>query len=179
MGIFNLGTMDKSKDVVSENKETNDVKDNNESVVADTAVPDTTATATDTPAEKKEVKIVLSGPLSEIYTQALNAVYSKEDTSLMLAPPMITIKTAENKDKITDADLYVYCCDGDNINLPEDTDNIKDATNNNNSIVAIECGSNINNKIGLLESFATTLGAKVCFSRKVAIEAIRMALVRL
>jgi hypothetical protein len=124
-----------------------------------------------------DAKIVLSGPLSKIYTKALNLVYANEDTGTEL----LTTDEELTEDDDQNTNLYVYCCDDslDSGDLVEATEKLSQAMNSKkykSVILSLESNGNMNNRIGLLDSFASEVGVKVCFSRNRALEAINGSL---
>lgn len=126
--------------------------------------------------------IVLDGPLSEIYTRALNIVYGNnaepdtsnvsQETQQMDSVLVADVhnynknKEAENKDNVDSA--YVYVTDAKLLNideLPETYDNIRvalDSKQFNKSVVCIESDGNSNNRnVELISQLARDFGARV------------------
>ncbi len=121
--------------------------------------------------EENEKKIKLDGPLSAIYTQALNVLYSKEDMAGMILP-------SDDQEVVDDSDLYVYCTQADLVdnNLTEIADKITEASKHDVNVVAIECNSMIPGKMKLLEDLGRSLGVELYVTRKSALEAIKTKL---
>lgn len=141
--------------------------------------------------EAKDAKhIVLSGPLSQMYTTALNMVYANEDVASQIFMGG-TIKKIEDKsmvdsagmleedtaDEPDDHDLYVYCCDSDmeQTDLVNVVDSLSKAVTEGykDIVLAIECDVRVSPKISLIEELSRKLGVKVCYSRKSALESIQ------
>lgn len=65
-------------------------------------------------AERNKRVVVLDGPLSRIYTKALNLVYAKEDMAAMLQPELPSdVEVASNNA------MYVYAVNGSEMKLQE------------------------------------------------------------
>lgn len=166
MGVYNITLSDKE---IATNKE---AIDNNDSTKTN-EIPQ------DRAKEKTEEKtVVLDGPLSHIYTQALNMVYANEAVN-MLTQMAVDVEEKYGDDNLTDnKDLYVYCCDGDKLNtdsLVETTNKLRlalDKKQYKNIIISVE-SINGNSKIALLDEFSSALGIKVIYSRNRAIDNIR------
>lgn len=120
------------------------------------------------PAEQGDKKIVLDGPLSNIYTQALNVLYAKEDMAGMFLP-------SSEVEEVNDNDLYVYCTPAELVdnNLSEVADKITEASHHGMNVIAIECSSVIPSKMKLLEDLSRDLGVKLYVTRQSALEAIK------
>lgn len=135
--------------------------------------------------EKANTEINIAGPLSNVFTKALNAVYSNESIDPMVIAPVETEEAEEEHDTNEDEGkdifgnaLYVYCCNGDNLSQ----EGLVDAANKltkavskgkyKNVILSMECFNNINNKTALLDKLGRSLGIKVCLSKRSTMEAI-------
>lgn len=124
--------------------------------------------------EEQPKTVVLSGPLSHVYTQALNMVYAKEssmtDGSLLLL----------EDDKEVMPDLYVYCTDTDELdnNIVTPTNQINVALDKKDAsvIVAVESSKRVTERGVMLEDYVVSRGGRVCLTRKSALEAIRTAI---
>lgn len=170
MGVYNITLSDKE---VATTKEAIDNQNNNESTKV-VEIPQ------DKAKEKTEEKtVVLDGPLSHIYTQALNMVYANEAVNMITQMAVDSEeKYGEDKPSNDNKDLYVYCCDGDKL----DSDGLVEATNklrlaldvrhHKNIIVSVE-SVNPNNKVALLDEFSSSLGINVIYSRNKTIDNIR------
>lgn len=125
----------------------------------------------------EEKTIVLDGPLSQIYTQALNIVYAKESINMISQMNSDDNGFYDNKNN-NDKDLYVYCCNGDTLDsdgLVEASNKLRLALDNKNNkkvILSVECVSS-NNKIALLDEFSSNLGIKVIYSRNRTLDNIK------
>lgn len=173
MSVFNLGTIDKSSEEGNANPEA--------PMTSEVTTVNVANTEQAVEGEKKEPTIVLDGPLSSIYTQALNLVYSKE-SGMTQVHAMIGGLDEEEELNTSDTSLYVYCVDGDKIDSNElntAIDKLRIALDNkkySKVVLAVECGTNIGSKIALLDQFSKDIGVKVCFSRKKALEHISCVL---
>lgn len=135
--------------------------------------------------EKANTEIKLDGPLSNIFTKALNAVYSNESLDPMVIGPLeqeeaeeeLETNQEEGKDMFGNA-LYVYCCNGDNLSqeaLVDAANKLTKAVTQGkykNVILSMECFNDINNKTALLDKLGHSLGIKVCLSKRSTMEAI-------
>lgn len=140
-------------------------------------------------------KIVLDGPLSEIYTKALNIAYSKQteqatdkvsqETQQMDAVLVADIH-AMNKDK-KDAELkdaqnaaYVYVTSDDELSsdgLLTAFDNVRvalDSKQFTKTVVCIESSGMVNgHRIELLTDMARNFGAQVFYTRNATMKYLR------
>lgn len=169
MGVFNL--VDNSVQQVEAK--------NNKQVVEDTLSNNVSEPSNGKEDNKEEgPKIVLDGPLSHIYTQALNAVYANEDVAAMIAYGM----DQQNKEEENKADVYVYCLDTSCMNTSEIVEAIdKVATlvkedKYKEVMVAAECSGNINSNIDLVKRYGQDIGVKVLVTRKSALESVMTCL---
>lgn len=135
--------------------------------------------------EKANTEIKLDGPLSNVFTKALNAVYSNESIDPMVIAP-IEQEEAEEEHETHEEEgqdvfgnaLYVYCCNGDNLSqegLVDAADKLTRAVTHGkykNVILSMECFNDINNKTALLDKLGRSLGIKVCLSKRSTMEAI-------
>lgn len=141
--------------------------------------------------DKGQTKVLLDGPLSKVYTKALNLVYANEAANMFAA--MVenaeTTNTYEEEGKgendeahIEEKNIYMYCCDGSDMDiegLTEGSNKLRlalDSKKYDEIILAVEHRGSVNMKMGLLERFASDIGSKVCLSRFSALETIRIAL---
>lgn len=140
-------------------------------------------------ADKAEQTIVLDGPLSHIYTQALNLAYANEGTSTVASflearhsSLVGTDDDEENRVKsgnsVTADGTYVYCVDStdlDNQGLLVSTEALRIAVESKkykNVVLALESAHVVTSKVQLLGEMGTALGAKVCLSRKNAVQTL-------
>ena len=122
--------------------------------------------------DKKNMEVVLDGPLGKVYTQALNLVYSNEGLAAMTGASkqdnsIFDEETPKPGETEQGNKLYVYCCDDnfDQDSLLDAVDNISKAKKEGGEVmVSMEC-RNPNSKIGLLHKFSTDVGAKIYFNR--------------
>jgi hypothetical protein len=169
MGVYNITL--KSADVLD---------DKSSETITKTETTEANVVPHDQASEKKEEKtIVLDGPLSHIYTQALNAVYATEAINMLTEMSINEDDTYGKKETNEKGkDLYVYCCDGDRLdsgelaNVANKLRLALDTKHYKNVVVAVECTA-VNNKIALLDNFTTDLGVKIMFNRNTAISKIK------
>lgn len=127
--------------------------------------------------DKKDKVVVMQGPLSTIYTDALNQVYAQESQ----ANDAVTLINTIQKDQGPQPDLYVYVSDSallDSASVTEVFDNLRLALDNRkgNSVVVLESNGRVSKKLSLVDNYARSQGAKVVYSRKAALEAIQQCL---
>ena len=188
MSIFNL-SLDESKPAVvldETNENVSPTHINGNKSTSDTVVTDDNVRVDKTGVNKESSEkgnIVLDGPLSSVYTKALNMALSNEG----MAATIFVNNEDTAKKKILEEEtegVYVYCCNGDDL-AKDDVGKIDkrlhlalDSKRFKNRIVAIECNNVITDQIGLLNNISTLSGATVCFDRKTALNAIRSSLSR-
>lgn len=154
-----------------------------EDTLADTKTENTEPLVTpETDTETEGKTVVMDGPLSKIYTQALNLAYANEAAS---ASGQTDIKilfdeTIEQNDEPA-KDLYVYCCDSGDISnedVIKGTDKLRLALDGRykQALVVMESHHCIKPIAGLLEEYAFKTGIKVVFTRDLAIETIKQLL---
>lgn len=172
MAIFDLGTIDKSTENEKQEQQTEQPIEKN------TEGSDIT---TDSNNEEDKKTIVLDGPLSHIYTQALNMVYANE------AVNMVTHMMMEQEEQDSDKnpygkDVYVYCCDGDKLTSDElvNTSNklriALDKKKYSKVLLSIECHGVVNSRIGLLHEYSASLGIPVSYTQSGSMNNIKSAL---
>lgn len=126
--------------------------------------------------------IVLDGPLSQVYTQALNKTFGFENIT-QLPGQFSDLQDKEKEVELMNAGTYVYCCDGKEIS-PMELTRIsnrlvqvrKKLPENAEIIVAVEAFDMPNRSVGLLRDFSRSMGARVYMTRNRAVEAIKVAL---
>lgn len=169
MGIFNL-----TGNVNPEPSDSETVVQNVEPVKEHTDVIKPNEKLGDNSHETKT--IVIDGPLSSIYTKALNMIYSKEDLVNMIQDPYT------DDEKVEEKDVYVYCCSSDDIEengVVAVSDKLRLALDSKRAkkiILAVECGQLVSDKIGLLDGFSSSIGVKLISSRSTALEVIKNSL---
>lgn len=208
MGIFNLtgmpddGTnnadsggssagLDTGKGVeageVAASKESgNSEESNNQGVKLDDKTDAISSKEQDGKNNDGDKSIIIDGPLSHIYTQALNAVYAKEEVGTMFTTYegnkfLEEIKRDElnASGSVDENGTYVYTVDnmllGQN-GLVEATEHLLEASKKyKNLIVAMESHGIVSTKMQLLYDFSSSLGAKVYHKRSIAVEAVKKA----
>jgi len=132
--------------------------------------------------EEKRKSIELDGPLSSVYAQALNIAFAKESMADGSFTQLVTSKDVD--DEGVDPDLYIYASDDKSLNLDgvgRHFDKLRvalDRYSEKKKIVIIE-NSNLDRPrlaIEALEDFAISKKAKMMYSRRVAVEAIKSAI---
>ena len=125
--------------------------------------------------------IVIEGPLSHVYTQALNMAYSKEDF-VMTMNGSDTVTSDDEEYMDVKGDVYLYCCDSKDLDkggLTEVTDKLRVALSSNKGkkvIVAVECGDSVGNKIGLLDEYSTSIGVEMVVVRQKSMDRLQKLL---
>lgn len=174
MSILNLDTLNEDKPAQTEEKIISD--ENREQ--SETELPIETGNEPN----PEQQTVIMDGPLSKIYTQALNLVYAKEASAASGAAGQTDVKLVFDEDieKATDYHdaLYVYCCDASSMDSNEAvkaSDKLRLALDNKNikkTYVVMESHRLVKPAAGLLEEMAVKLGIPVIFKRDIAIEAI-------
>lgn len=174
MGVYNLGQL-VGNDKVKES-----------TPVEQTPVVMSTTPVTDSgEASGSEVKtIVLDGPLSRIYTEALNLAYANEGMSLTaaVAYQMQLAGDIKGDDVAEDDSSYVYCIHGDDLDmntLNKGMESIRVASKSGKfkkMMLAVESGRVVTSKMQLLCEMAGVMGVKVYLSRDRALEGMVGAL---
>ncbi len=132
---------------------------------------------------KKEKVVVLDGPLSHIYTQALNMAYAHENENDEISTEGISMMfdaliIRKNEEEPVDDPGYLYCASDDTLTdggLVAASDSIRVAIESKkykHITVAIECGDLISNRVQLLDEMCHVLGVKVCLTRKSAVQTV-------
>ncbi len=144
------------------------------------ATPAVDTTVNGLPGEGKddaaEKTIMLNGPLSHIYTQALNAVFSKESTGM--GAHLFKYRILNDKDKDEDEidDTFVYCVDSDSLSSSEliaSSEALRDAVKSGKHrkvVLAMESNGVANSRMQLLDEVSRSMGVKVFLSRGSALE---------
>lgn len=175
MGIFDLSKLSNKNVAESEVKETSkevtgldrgDFQNNT----------DTTNVVDNKDQDNKEaITIELNGPLSQIYTKALNLVYANENN--------IEFNVIHKGDKKSNPSksIYIYCCKADeitNTDLMDVSNDLRIALDSNYKkvIIAAEYSKELSNKIGTLERIASESGVQIYFKRNNALNAVKTAL---
>lgn len=120
--------------------------------------------------------ITLTGPLSQMYTKALNLIYANENI-LEIKSTMDSSSTDQTDNNDT-KDLYLYCCDEKDVDLVDVSDKLTIALDSGYKRVGIvtECDtSKVSRNLAALESLARNLKVKMYFSKKTAMEAVKIA----
>lgn len=128
----------------------------------------------------KNVEIVLTGPLGHIYTQALNALLSKEDAGTMLKVFDEYESNDENSDEndYDDSKSYVYVADGSKLQQPDIVDAYNHILNFKNTypkariIVGLESEKGFSRASNTFDRCLTEMGVKVYYKRSSITDAI-------
>ena len=141
----------------------------------DNETPITTPDANKEPVVKDK-QITLTGPLSHLYSQALNIMYAKENY-MMIVLNEIDKKQDEDALKAKE-NLYVYAMSADELDTgkicvaEKDLRMAMESKKYDRVILALEASRNVSNKVGMFEEHAKTLGVQVYLSGKRAMESI-------
>jgi hypothetical protein len=137
---------------------------------------------TDEEQSTEERMIKVDGPLSSIYTKALNEVYAKEDMAATVIQDLYDQSQSLDKDNlqhtghVDDNGSYIYATDADKLDsqeLVKAMESIRVAsTKYKNCVVSIEQHGAISNRAGLLDKYCGDLGVKVCYKRSTALSSI-------
>lgn len=137
---------------------------------------------------EKKVNIVLDGPLSQIYTQALNVAYANEGTDDMIANVISSVsndsgyayvdKRADDDRPIESEDVYVYATSNEALEEHGCNSAIGHITKiakkqGKRAVLVIEHHGKVGGTMGLLDAYANDIGMTVCYSRSAAIEAVQ------
>lgn len=125
--------------------------------------------------ESEERMVTLDGPLSRIYTKALNLAYARESIAMMTPDALMVIKSQ----RVAEIEsTYVYAVDTslmDMAQLVASTEEFRkaiDANSYKTVILALESENGVNSKTQLLAQMGKSLGAKVYYSRDAAVRAV-------
>lgn len=147
-----------------------ETSDESKKVPVEDSKPTESGEGESTPAESKPKtkQVVLDGPLSSIYTKALNIVYSQESSANDHLK--ITDIMADEVDRNANVDLYVYATDTDSIDkneLPVVFNNLRVALdkNKNSTVVAVECNGKVTTNQAILEEYLYGMGIKTLHKR--------------
>lgn len=123
--------------------------------------------------------VILDGPLSRIYTQALNLVLANEDTSTMLS---IIEAEGRNRPDFQENNAqratYVYADSADALNTEgcvAIVDFISKHKDKGNIVLSLESLGSPSRHMSLVEQTAKENGVKIHYSRGRALEAIRVS----
>jgi translation initiation factor 1 (eIF-1/SUI1) len=129
------------------------------------------------PQQDEKKMIVLDGPLSNNFTDALNMVLAKDKVALLSAIDMeIMGVNSEQQEHEHDA-VYVYCCNGDGMTADDaknGADKLRlalDSKRYSKVVVAIE-GVKINKNMAMLDDYANASGCKTYYHKSSAIKGI-------
>jgi len=175
MGIFNVTNITKD----SKFESTEPVTGQNSSQVNTDSSE--LSSSVDSSGDVKKVKTVtMTGPLSKIYSEALNLVYGKESITNMIDPETISSEIS-SEDDVAVKDLYVFTVDGEHIDgreivkMGNDLRLALDSKKYKKVILAVE-GGVYNRKITLLSNLATDMGVTVTSDRETALKNMKALL---
>lgn len=125
------------------------------------------------PKEETVAKVKVDGPLSNLFTEALQKVLSSESVG---ADALVAMKMLDNEGD-ENSDLYVYCCDTDKMDstgLVNASDGLKIALDSGKykKVALVTESLLINNKLACLEAFARSVGAQVYYSNSKAVREV-------
>ena len=165
MGIFNITS---SKDLSEQAAMKNPVPKSTE--IETTKGEEKNAAEPAVDQEEKTVKI--EGPLSEVYTRALNLALSNEDLS-----DFVTDVSESEEDEMIENGLYVYCSDNNGLTpasgMIESHNRVRLALEKGNKVILVaESSGGLSGNYALACESANGMGAKVIKHRSVAVEQI-------
>jgi hypothetical protein len=157
-----------------------------EQTVEDTIVEEQAVVDPEIGSDKENVQVTLDGPLSSIYTKALNLVYANENIGDMVisayddeeAEEEITDDNLEQAKDKNGKDLYVYCCDNEisNEDFLEAVDKLHKVSKDkrySEAMIALECNAKTpSNRLSLIDRLSNELGIRVVYSRDKAMDVI-------
>ncbi len=166
MSIYNLSNKDNTESVRTNNLETEplkNVEDNSQSGISNNT-------------DDKEKKVLVDGPLSVIYAQALNIAYAKE--SVADGQQISFIPVGEyNEDEVGTPDMYVYATDQNEIDksLIDQHETLRvalDKYKDKDVVVVLEATTNISSRVAALEEYVHSSGVTMSYKRHIAIRKI-------
>lgn len=167
MGIFNLSN-------VTEAAQKPVVQSENEFKAGQMVKPqEPEATQKSQDGDSKNKTVVMTGPLSKIYSEALHLVYGKESINMVDPDEIDGVGGTTYGEE--DKELYIYTTDGDKMDGSEMVDAgdklrvALDSKKYKKVLLAVECKTP-SRKVALLHEMATSMGIDVVFSRRTAIE---------
>lgn len=190
MNIFKLELPEKQVEMTKkEDTDQVEPKVSEQVVGAQTELPDTIndTLRDDEEAKAKKGVIVMSGPLSQIYTKALNIVYTKDtkqvskESNAIDATLTAKYMSLYEEDDQDETDLYVYVTDDNSVNkdMGTETNNLSKLMslrkrNNNDSplYVAVECHNSMSNEVIRFIGICRDNGCKVYLNRDNCIRGI-------
>ena len=125
--------------------------------------------------DSKTATVIIDGPLGEIYTNALNIVFAKEEAIISERD----LNVLENEDLNHDENYYIYCLDqndlddGDNVNKIFSMALDESKVNKMKKIVCIESSNIVSNKLGVIGNFCHKNNIQVIHNRSIAISKIK------
>ena len=126
------------------------------------------------PKEETVAKVRVDGPLSNMFTEALQKVLSAESVG---ADTLVAMKMLGEDEEKSDSDLYVYCCDTDkmdNNELLDTTDKLRVALDSGKykKVALVAEHLTVNKKLVSLENYARAIGADVYFTNGKALGSV-------
>ena len=120
------------------------------------------------PVEKPDVMVKIDGPVSRVFTDALNKLLVQE-SYMTMAPVLFEAK--ENKEE--DIEIQVYCWKGDELNTEDVTQITNDVTKHTNRdfVIAVE-SSRVTPSMALLSYLEKMPNVHLCFSQEKALELV-------
>lgn len=132
--------------------------------------------------EEQEKQIVVDGPLSSIYTQALNIAYAKESAADGSVVGSFDSSVVVDDASLTDPDLYVYVTSSDEINREganksfDELNIALDKYKDSKMMVVIESGKATTSSVAALEEYVVGRKIKTSYSRSIAVSKILSAI---
>lgn len=177
MSIFNLNSIVEqvSSDVQTNQAPTDKPEETKTAIVGDQV---TTPDSVNKEEQHKEQTIVLDGPLSHIYTQALNLVYAQEDMGITgsLAYQMKLYQDIKGEQVNQEDDSYVYAIHGDSLDsggLITTVEKMKTASKRyTRKYLCMEDSGKVSSCMGLLYEAAREMKFTVCRDKSSFIQAL-------
>lgn len=143
-----------------------------------------TATQTTPPTDQpKQFKVMIDGPLSQVYTATLMEMFKKDNelATEMFMTPIIAELTDQAQMDDFKPDLYIYACDADNLDLAVGNDIITKMERMQGDetvtpIVAMECKATFSRSAVIVEEYARKSKIRTVIRRHSAINIAHEAL---
>lgn len=179
MGIFSLNQKQEEMEKKVEEENTTKSKDEIQKEIQSGEVPISSIPKSEEKKEEKPVEIVLAGPLGHIYTQALNVLLAKEDsTSMFKIYDEYEKEEVEDDDEYDDTKSFVYVADASKLQQPEVVDaynqivKFKDTYPAAAIVVGLESNNGFTKAANVFDRCMTDLGIKTYYKRKTISDAI-------
>jgi hypothetical protein len=127
--------------------------------------------------KKEDVLIKIDGPVSQIFTDALNRVLAVENYMAMM-PLLLKAKEDKKADEVVeDATpiLQVYAWDSNSLNLSDVVDITNEVTRHTDRtyVIAVEAAGLATKAMGYLDQLSSLKNVTICYSQSRAVEVVR------